>query len=127
MKNKILHDQFIRDTDGIADVKSWNWQWNDHLKRKTESLITSAQDQCIRTNNIKTKIDGTRNDPKCKCVKPMIRQSLTLFLNVLNLFIKNTNNNMTGWEGLCIGIFVERKALMFSRNGMNTDLYLYRK
>ena len=127
LKNKILHDQFIRDTDGIADVKSWNWQWNDNLKRKTESLITSAQDQCIRTNNIKTKIDGTRNDPKCKCVKPMIRQSLTLFLNVLNLFIKNTNNNMTGWEGLCIGIFVERKALMFSRNGMNTDLYLYRK
>ena len=32
--------------------------------RETESLITSAQNQCIRTN-IKTKIDGTRNDPKC--------------------------------------------------------------
>ena len=28
-----------------------------------------AQDQCIRTNNIKTKIDGTRNDPKCRMCK----------------------------------------------------------
>ena len=25
LKNKILHDQFIRDTEGIADGKSWNW------------------------------------------------------------------------------------------------------
>ena len=65
-KNKRLHGQFIKDTEDIADIKSWNWLRNDNLKRETESLITSAQDQCIRTNNIKTKIDGTRNDPKCR-------------------------------------------------------------
>ena len=64
-KNKRIHGQFIRDTENIADIKPWNWLLNGHLKRETESLITSGQGQCIKTNNIKTKIDGTRNDPKC--------------------------------------------------------------
>ena len=48
---------------------SWNWLRNGHLKKETESLIASAQDQCVRTNNIKTKIDGTKNDPKCRMSK----------------------------------------------------------
>ena len=64
-----MHGQFIRDTEDIADIKSWNWLRNGHSTREIESLITSAQDQCIRTNNIKTKIDGTRNDPKCRMCK----------------------------------------------------------
>ena len=63
-KNKRLHGKFIRDTEDIADIKSWYWLWNGHSKRERESLITSAQEQYIRTNKIKTKIDGTRNDPK---------------------------------------------------------------
>ena len=68
-KNKRLHDQFIRDTEDITDMKSWKWLRNGHLKREREWLITSAQDQCIRTSNIKTKIDGTRNDPKWRICK----------------------------------------------------------
>ena len=34
---------------------------------------------------------------------------------------------MTGWERLCFGIFVERKALMFPTNGTNTNLFLVQK
>ena len=58
------------------------------------------------------------------CVKSTMKQSLTLFPSVLNLFKKNTNDNMTGWGRLCIEIFLERKAFMFPRNSMNTNLYL---
>ena len=50
-------------------ISSWNWLRNGHLKKETESLIASAQDEVVRTNNIKTKIDGTKNDPKCRMVK----------------------------------------------------------
>ena len=60
--------------------------------------------------------------PNAGCVKPVIEQLHTLFLIVLNFFKKNTNDNMTGWESLCIEIFVERKTLMFPRNGMNRNL-----
>ena len=35
---------------------------------------------------------------------------------------KNANDNMTGQGRLCIGIFVERKALMFQRSGKNTNI-----
>ena len=65
--------------------------------------------------------------PYAGCVKPIMKQSHILFLIVLNLFKTNTKDDMTGWEGLFIGIFVERKALMFPRNGTNTNLYLVEK
>ena len=47
--------------------------------------------------------------------------------SVLNFFKNNTNCDMTEWGRLCFGIFVERKALMFLRNGTNTNLYLVQK
>ena len=53
--------------------------------------------------------------PNAGCVKPTMKQSLTLFLSVLNFFKKNTNHDMTGWERLCVGTFVERKGLMFPK------------
>ena len=65
MENR-LHCQFLRDTEEIADEKSWNWIRNGHLKRETESLIIAAQDQAIRKNVIKAKIDKTWGDIKCR-------------------------------------------------------------
>ena len=53
-----------------------------------------------------------------------MKQSLTLFLSVLNFLKKNRNDGMIGWERLSNGILVKRKALMFPRNDMKTDLYL---
>ena len=58
------------------------------------------------------------------CVKPTMKQSLTLFLSVLNFLKKNRNDGMIGWERLSNGILVKRKALMFPRNDMKSDLYL---
>ena len=36
------------------------------LKRETESLILAAQEQAIRTNVIKAKIDNTQKESKCR-------------------------------------------------------------
>ena len=54
-----------------------------------ESLITSAQDLCFRTNNIKTKIDDTRNDPKCRMCKSKDENALIFPRNVTrtNLYL----------------------------------------
>ena len=65
--------------------------------------------------------------PNAGCVKPTNKQSLALFLSVLNFFKKNTNDDMARWERLCVGIFVERKASMFPRNGITTNRYLLHK
>ena len=66
LKEKKLHGQFLRDIEEVADEKTKNWMKNGHLKRETESLIIAAQDQAIRTNAIKAKIDKTRDDSICR-------------------------------------------------------------
>ena len=81
----------------MADIKSWNWLQNVNLKREIESLITSAQDQYIRTNNIKTKIDGTRTDPKyrfCKANDETMTQIISECPKLLQKEYKRQHNWM---------------------------------
>ena len=66
LKEKRLHGQLVRDIEEIPDEKSWKWMRNGHVKRETESLIIGAQDQAIRTNAIKAKVDKTRHDSMCR-------------------------------------------------------------
>ena len=47
------------------------------FKERNRKLITSAQDQCIRTNNVKTKI--LQMTPNAECVKPMTKQFIPYF------------------------------------------------
>lgn len=42
------------------------WLKGTEIKRETESLILAAQEQAVRTNVIKTKIDKTQKEGKCR-------------------------------------------------------------
>ena len=64
--NKPLHGQFLRKTVDEADASSWNWVMRGHLKRETETLIMAAQDQALRTNAIKARIDKTTENSLCR-------------------------------------------------------------
>ena len=65
-QKKALHGQYLKDTDGKTDCEiTWNWLKNGYLKKETEGFIMAAQDQAIRTNAIKAKIDKTSSDSKC--------------------------------------------------------------
>ena len=56
----------ISTTDGKTDCKiTWNWLKNGYLKKEMEGFIMAAQDQAIRTNAIKARIDKTSSDSKC--------------------------------------------------------------
>ena len=68
-ENKPLHGQFIRQTKNIANRTTWNWMVNGELKKETEGLLTAAQDQALRTNAIKVKIDKQEGDPTCRMCK----------------------------------------------------------
>ena len=69
-QNKALHGQYLKDTDGKTDCEiTWNWLKNGYLKKETEGFIMAAQDQAIRTNAIKAKIDKTSSDSKCRLCK----------------------------------------------------------
>ena len=45
---------------GKASEDWWGWLTKECLKRATEALIIAAQEQAIRTNKIKAKIDKTQ-------------------------------------------------------------------
>ena len=54
---KQRHGQFFRATEEDRDERTWHWLRKGKLKKETEGLITAAQDQALRTNSIKHRID----------------------------------------------------------------------
>ena len=47
----------MRQTKEVRSDQCWAWLQNGHLKRETESLIMASQNQSIRKNLVKAKID----------------------------------------------------------------------
>src|SRR6185436_11810830 len=59
---KALHGYYLKDTeDKIDKAKTWQWLTNGEMKKETEGLILAAQEQALRINAIKCRIDGTRD------------------------------------------------------------------
>ena len=61
-----LYGRFKRLINNISNQKTWTWLRKGSLKRETESLLVAAQDNAIRTNHIKTRIDKTQQKSKCR-------------------------------------------------------------
>ena len=68
-RQKKLHGKFVSSTDDITGADRWTWIQKGTLKRQTESLIMAAQEQALRTNVVKAKIDRTQSDSKCRLCK----------------------------------------------------------
>ena len=49
----------------ISHDKIWTWLRKGNFKRETESLLIAAQNNAIRTNHIKERIDKTQQNSKC--------------------------------------------------------------
>ena len=64
-EEKQLYRRFKR-LINISHDKTWMWLRKGKLKRETESILISAQNNAIRTNNIKAKIDNTQQNSKCR-------------------------------------------------------------
>ena len=60
-EGKQLYGHFKRLINNISHQKTWTWLRKRNLKRETESLLIAAQDNAIRTNHIKARIDKTVN------------------------------------------------------------------
>ena len=54
-----LYGRFKRLINNISHQKTWTWLRKGNLKRETESLLIAAQDNAIRTNHIKARVDKT--------------------------------------------------------------------
>ena len=50
----------------MASSKTWEWLRRGELKRETEGLITAAQDQSLRTNVMKARIEKSDVSNMCR-------------------------------------------------------------
>ena len=59
--------QFVREMPKEVDKDlSWKWLVQSDFKVQTEATICSAQEQALRTNYTKNKIDKTSENPFCR-------------------------------------------------------------
>ena len=59
-EGKQLFGRFKRLINNISHDKTWTWQRKGNFKRETESLQIAAQDNAVRINYIKARIDKTQ-------------------------------------------------------------------
>ena len=59
-----LYGRFKRLINNISNQKSWTWLRKGNLKREMASLLIAAQDNAIRANHIKARIDKTQQNSK---------------------------------------------------------------
>ena len=70
-RKKIWHEgklqgQFVQKSKNIAHEFSGKWIRNGFLKKETEGMLFAAQEQALRTNAIKAKIDKQPVSPNCR-------------------------------------------------------------
>ena len=65
-EEEVLHGQYLRQTKEVRSDQCWAWLRNGDLKKETESFIVAAQNQSIRTNLVKAKIDKSQGDSLCR-------------------------------------------------------------
>ena len=66
LEEEQLYGCFKQLINNISHDKIWTWQRKGNLKRETESLLMAAQNNAIRTNHIKARIDKTQQNSKCR-------------------------------------------------------------
>ena len=65
-EGKQLYERLKRLINNISHVKTWTWLRKGNFKRETESLIIATQNNDVRTNHIKARIDKTQQSSKCR-------------------------------------------------------------
>ena len=58
-----MYGQYVRQIEDKDKSNTWKWLRKSNLKRCTEALICSAQEQTLRTNYVKFHIGKTGKSP----------------------------------------------------------------
>ena len=65
-EEKLLYWHFKRLISNISYEKTWTWLRKGNLKRETESIRISAQNNAIKYHHIKARIDKMQQNSKCR-------------------------------------------------------------
>ena len=122
--DKPLHGQFFRSTQD-RDEKSWDWVEKGKLKKETEGLLMAAQDQALRTNSNKCRIDKQKVLPSCRMCGE--REETVVHVTgkcktLAQKYYKNWRHHKVAQ--IIIGDFVRNWVLRKTRNGIAICLSL---
>ena len=92
-QEKPLRGRFLRCTEEVASNKTWEWLRRGKLKTETEGLITAAQDQSLRTNVMKARID--KSDVASMCRMRNVAEDITLSANAECMLRRSTKADTT--------------------------------
>ena len=94
MVRKTTQWRFKRLISDISHEKTWKWQRKGNLVRETESLLTAAQNNAIRTSQIKSRIDKTQQNSKFR----LCRDRDETINHIISEFSKLARENKTNLE-----------------------------
>ena len=66
MEEKQQYRHFKGQTSDISRKKTWTWVRKGKLKRETEYILLVAQNNVIRTNHIKARMDKMQQNSRCR-------------------------------------------------------------
>ena len=65
-EGKQLYGRFEQLINNISHDKTWKWQIKENFKREKNSFLIAAQNNAVRTNHSKTRIDKTHQNDECR-------------------------------------------------------------
>ena len=80
LEEKVLFGQYLRQTKEVRSDQCWAWLQNGDLKGETEGFIVAPQNQSIRTNLVKAKIDKSQGDSSCRVCRK-VDESIDLIVS----------------------------------------------
>ena len=95
-KSKAMNGQHLKQTEENAAKETWQWMKRGSLKRETESLIIAAQDQALRTNYRKAKIEKSTNISMCRLCKEK-EETVSHIVSECSKIAQSIKIEMTGW------------------------------
>ena len=121
-RSKPLHGQFEKATMGVCGRRSWDWLKKGHLKKETGSTIVAAQDQAIRTNNIRKHIHKEDVSSLCrmcgkfdKTIAHIVAECPSLAQNEYQKWRHDQEARMIHWK-LCEKWGFERGEMWYTHN-----------
>ena len=66
LREKALHGKYLREVEGVADGRSWQWLRAGYLAKSTEAFLFAAQEQALRTRLRRKTIEGEDIAGECR-------------------------------------------------------------
>ena len=98
---KQLSGRFKWIINTISHRKTWTWLRKGNFKRETECLLIATQNNAIRTNHIKSRIDKTQQNSKCRLCSDR-DETINHIINRYSKLAQKEYKERHDWVGMVI-------------------------